>query len=444
MEHRNRSRTAAYLIERRRRGRRSILGGVLAALLIAALSASASSAHAYTAYVANFLDDNVTPVDTATNTAGTPIAVGTNPTGIAITPDGATAYVANQGSDNVTPIDTATNTAGTPITVGTNPLGIAITPDGATAYVANEGSDNVIPIDTQTNTAGTPIAVGAFPRGIAIGPDPVAPASPTLSTSASAAVTLGGQVHDTATLAGGSAPTGTITFKLYGPGDPTCSNAPVFTDIVNVAGNGDYQSPDFTPAEAGTYRWTADYSGDANNDPASSPCNAPNESVTVAKAATTTALASSPNPSSLGQAVTFTATVSGAGPTGTVDFRDGGATITGCGSQALAGGVATCTTSALSTGAHSISADYGGDANNDPSTSPALTQTVNPPAFQPVNPPVSQPAPAPSGEDPKCAKLRKKLKRQKHGLGRAHGERKRSTIRDNIKDTKKRLRKLAC
>jgi len=39
-----------------------------------------------------------------------------------------TAYVVNAGSDTVTPIDTATNTALTPIPVGGHPSAIAITP----------------------------------------------------------------------------------------------------------------------------------------------------------------------------------------------------------------------------------------------------------------------------------------------------------------------------
>ena len=56
---------------------------------------------------------------------------------IAITPDGKTIYVANWRVDTVTPITTATNTAGKPIKVGKAPVGIAITPDGQTAYVAN-------------------------------------------------------------------------------------------------------------------------------------------------------------------------------------------------------------------------------------------------------------------------------------------------------------------
>lgn len=52
------------------------------------------------------------------------------PTFIAITPDGETAYVSNAGSGTVTPVSTATSTAGPPIPVGTNPgpIAIAVTP----------------------------------------------------------------------------------------------------------------------------------------------------------------------------------------------------------------------------------------------------------------------------------------------------------------------------
>jgi len=82
------------------------------------------------------------------------------------------------------------------------------------------------------------------------------------------------------------------------------------------------------------------------------------------KAATTTAVTSSVNPSNLNQSVTFTATViSTAGtPTGTVQFKDNG---TDLGSPvALNGsGVAMLTTSTLAAGIHNISAVYSGDAN---------------------------------------------------------------------------------
>ncbi len=125
----------------------------------------------YYAYVANSGDNTVTPISTATNTAGTPIPVGANPQAIAVTPDGATVYVANSGDNTVTPISTATNTAGTPVPVGANPQGIAVTPDGATAYVTNFQGGTMTPINTATNTAGTPISVGSYPGGIAITPN---------------------------------------------------------------------------------------------------------------------------------------------------------------------------------------------------------------------------------------------------------------------------------
>lgn len=102
-----------------------------AAVLVAAALALAAPTvtSARIAYVANSNDNTLTPIDTATNMPGTPIAVpGSQPYAIAITPDGTTAYVANNGSDTVTPIDLASNTPGTPIPVGDRPDAIAITP----------------------------------------------------------------------------------------------------------------------------------------------------------------------------------------------------------------------------------------------------------------------------------------------------------------------------
>ena len=78
----------------------------------------------------------VTPIRTATNTAGPPIPVPLAQS-IAITPDGKTAYVPNARNPAVTPIRTATNTAGPPIPVGNSPFGIVITPNGKTAYVVD-------------------------------------------------------------------------------------------------------------------------------------------------------------------------------------------------------------------------------------------------------------------------------------------------------------------
>lgn len=85
---------------------------------------------------------------------------------------------------------------------------------------------------------------------------------------------------DTATLAGGYNPTGTITFALFPPGDATCAGIPAYTEDVAVdGGNNDYSidghgTGSISAALAGVWNWTADYSGDENNETASSGCGA--------------------------------------------------------------------------------------------------------------------------------------------------------------------------
>src|SRR6185295_6828407 len=94
-----------------------------------------------------------------------------------------------------------------------------------------------------------------------------------VTTQASPPIPLGGAIHDTAVLTGGISPTGSITFRLFGPNDATCSAAIVFTSIVPVTGNGSYLSASFTPSLTGTYRWIAAYSGDAANAASTTACN---------------------------------------------------------------------------------------------------------------------------------------------------------------------------
>ena len=89
-------------------------------------------------------------------------------------------------------------------------------------------------------------------------------------------------------------------------------------------------------------------------------------------------LTSSPNPSTLGQPVTFSAKVQGSTatssiPTGTVVFRDGTKTLT---SIALTSGTASFTTSTLTTGGHHITASYSGDSRFNPTQSPVLVQAA--------------------------------------------------------------------
>jgi IPT/TIG domain len=85
------------------------------------------------------------------------------------------------------------------------------------------------------------------------------------------------------------------------------------------------------------------------------------DTFSYARAPTSLALTSSPNPSVVGQPVTFTARVTGNSPTGTVTFSYNNAVI---GTAALVSGVATLKISSLPPGSDSISASYPGDANN--------------------------------------------------------------------------------
>lgn len=100
--------------------------------------------------------------------------------------------------------------------------------------------------------------------------------------------------------------------------------------------------------------------------------------VTIAGEATRTTLSSSPNPSTFGQPVTFTAVVSSNDeppPDGeTVTFMQGTMTL---GTGTLSGGTATFMTSRLKTGNHAITAVYKGDASFDGSKSNVVKQVVN-------------------------------------------------------------------
>lgn len=94
------------------------------------------------------------------------------------------------------------------------------------------------------------------------------------------------------------------------------------------------------------------------------------------KANTLTTIASSTNPSITGQPVTFTATVAPASAgTGTVQFKDNGVTL---GAPFVLSGnlTASVTTSTLTQDIHTITAEYSGDANFNPSTG-SFTQIVN-------------------------------------------------------------------
>jgi YVTN family beta-propeller protein len=128
-------------------------------------------------YVTNVNDNTVSVIDTATNTVvGLPIAVGSGPIGVAVTPDGTKVYVANNGSANVSVIHTATKDPASKsvvktVPVGNFPTGVAVTPDGTKVYVANMTDNTVSVIHRPGNTVVATIPVGNAPFGVAITPD---------------------------------------------------------------------------------------------------------------------------------------------------------------------------------------------------------------------------------------------------------------------------------
>jgi hypothetical protein len=241
--------------------------------------------------------------------------------------------------------------------------------------------------DFDSNTTGLPDATDASEGECFV----VNPVMPQIPTQASPDVTVGNPISDTAFLTGtasqpgspiingalGAAAGGSITFRLYGPNDATCSGAAVFTSSpVGVAGDGPYSSGDFTPTAAGTYRWVATYTGNAPNTlGVNGVCNAANENVVVnprQPSIVTVATAPPPNGAPLGTTINDTATL-----TGTSTRPDGspaGGTIT----FTLYGPVATNTPTCTTLVGTSV-VNVNGDGNYVASTG-TITGTLTPTA----------------------------------------------------------------
>jgi hypothetical protein len=203
----------------------------------------------------------------------------------------------------------------------------------------------------------------------------VSAAAPSLVTTASGAVTLGTTaptLSDSAVLFGGSFETGTITFTLTGPGGFT------FTHTDTVSGNGTYTASDMVPTAgtvAGTYTWSAAYSGDANNNSAHDQGGTGEQTVV---SAATPMLATVPNPTSVILGTTAlvlkdTAALSGGYfETGTITFTlfhgttlvdTEMAAVNGNGTYSTPTGYTLQTTGTV-TGTYQWDASYSGDANN--------------------------------------------------------------------------------
>jgi fimbrial isopeptide formation D2 family protein/uncharacterized repeat protein (TIGR01451 family) len=199
--------------------------------------------------------------------------------------------------------------------------------------------------------------------------------TPTLVTTASPNITLGTTaptITDTAVLSGGFNPTGSITFTLTFNGNPV----PGATQTDTVNGNGSYSASFTLPTTgtvAGTYIWSASYTGDAHNNPASETGTLTNGEATVVSPANPTLL-TTPNAASvaLGGTATDTADLEGGYfPTGsivftltntdtsTVVFTSTPVTVSGNGTYTSPGYTVTLA------GNYQWAATYNGDGNNN-------------------------------------------------------------------------------
>lgn len=175
--------------------------------------------------------------------------------------------------------------------------------------------------------------------------------------------TYGQQVTFTSSVTSTSGtPTGTVTF-MDGAGKIA---------IPVTLANGS-ASLTYTALGAGIHSIVAEYGGDNTFVPANSAAL----TQTVNQASTTVQVASSANPSYVGQEVTLPATVTGpfqGGATGSVTFKQGKVILA---TETLTNGRAAFATTFTTTGARSITATYSGDENNLAGTSSVLKQVVD-------------------------------------------------------------------
>jgi YVTN family beta-propeller protein len=278
-------------------------------------------------YVPNWGSGDVTVIDGATNATTTvkdPNASVGNIAAVNQLTD--QIYVSNYGSNNITVIDGATNST-TTITDpnAMHPAEIAVNPQTDLIYVINggtgpyAGSNNVTVIDGDNNsfTTVTPHAAGLNAVDLDLATNQIFVAN----WHSNNVTVIDGATNRTSNL------------RDYNAKHPSQLVVNQETGRVYVNNGGGYPY------------------GGSNN-------------VTVIgiPSTTSTSLTSSPNPSSSGQAVTFTATVTSSGgsiPDGeAVTFRDKGQVI---GYGYTSGGVATFTTSTLAVGKQTVKASYSGD-----------------------------------------------------------------------------------
>ncbi len=194
--------------------------------------------------------------------------------------------------------------------------------------------------------------------------------TPTFYTTSSPSTMVGYQIFDHANLM--SAARGTITFRLFAPGDTGCAS-PIFSSTVTVSGSGSDDSAVYVTPAAGTYQWVASYSGDANDNPVSSTCGSASQSVIVGKVSPVATVAAASNGAG---AIQGTTTLQGgfAPLGGTITFTVTGPNDTWCAGAPVythtvavngAGNYASGFYTPTAPGTYSYRIRYTGDNNNN-------------------------------------------------------------------------------
>ena len=245
---------------------------------------------------------------------------------IATTPDPTTAVVGELLNDSAT-LSMGFSPTGSIVFTLFNPANVAVHSESVSVNGNGTYATTIGHVADATGTWHWQAAYGGDGGNGAVVSKPadepvlVSKKSPTIVTTPNpVTATVGDRLQDSATLAGGFQPTGTITFSLYNPADVVAH-----TEDVTVAGNGTYATSNgFIAGLDGTWHWKAEYSGDSNNNAvASSPADepvvvSPGEIVRVQPAITTT-----PQPATafVGDTLKDSASLTGGDdPQGTITF----------------------------------------------------------------------------------------------------------------------------
>jgi len=144
---------------------------------------------------------------------------------------------------------------------------------------------NLVSLVCTASGAGTSVQTNGATASMTVGGDGLVDCTYTNHFTNSPSMTTAQNLlpNDSATLTGASSNAGgTITFKLYSPAAATCSGTAAYQQTVNVSGNGTYNTTNttFLASTVGTWRWLVTYSGDANNNSATSACGVENFTIT--------------------------------------------------------------------------------------------------------------------------------------------------------------------